>query len=40
MLLAVLGEQHMAPGAPNGKQEFEFGLDLILDALKQRRRKR
>jgi AcrR family transcriptional regulator len=38
--LAEHGEQHMAPGAPNGKQEFEFGLDLILDALKQRRRKR
>jgi AcrR family transcriptional regulator len=38
--LAEHGEQHMAPGAPNGKQEFEFGLDLILDGLKQRRRKR
>jgi AcrR family transcriptional regulator len=38
--LAEHGEQHMAPGAPNGKQEFEFGLDLILDALKQRRRTR
>jgi AcrR family transcriptional regulator len=38
--LAEHGEQHMAPGAPNGRQEFEFGLDLILDALKQRRRKR
>ena len=33
--LAEHGEQHMAPGAPNGKQEFEFGLDLILAGLKQ-----
>jgi AcrR family transcriptional regulator len=38
--LAEHGEQHMTPGAPNGKQEFEFALDLILEALKQRRRKR
>jgi AcrR family transcriptional regulator len=38
--LAEHGEQHMAPGAPNGKQEFEFALDLILEALKQRRRMR
>jgi AcrR family transcriptional regulator len=38
--LAEHGEQHMAPGAPNGKQEFEFGLDLILDGLKRQRRKR
>jgi hypothetical protein len=30
---------HMAPDAPNGKQEFEFGLDLILDGLRRRRRK-
>lgn len=37
--LAEHGEQHMAPGAPNGKQEFEFGLDLILDGLKRRRRR-
>jgi hypothetical protein len=29
---------HMAEGAPNGKQEFEFGLDLILDGLKRKRR--
>ena len=36
--LAEHGEQHMAEGAPNGKQEFEFGLDLILDGLKRRRR--
>lgn len=38
--LAEHGEQHMAPEAPDGKQEFAFGLDLILDGLKQRRRKR
>lgn len=37
--LAEHGEQHMAPGAPNGKQEFEFGLDLILDGLRRQRRK-
>ena len=37
--LAEHGEQHMAADAPNGKQEFEFGLDLILDGLKRRRRK-
>ena len=37
--LAEHGEQHMAETAPNGKQEFEFGLDLILDGLKRRRRK-
>jgi AcrR family transcriptional regulator len=35
--LAEHGEQHMAPDAPNGKQEFEFGLDLILDGLKRYR---
>jgi AcrR family transcriptional regulator len=38
--LAEHGDQHMAPEAPNGKQEFEFGLDLILNGLKQQRRKR
>jgi len=38
--LAEHGEQHMAPSAPDGKQEFEFGLDLILNGLKQQRRKR
>ncbi len=38
--LAEHGQQHMADGAPNGKQEFEFGLDLILDGLKRQRRKR
>ena len=38
--LAEHGEQHLAPDAPNGRQEFEFGLDLILDGLKRQRRKR
>jgi hypothetical protein len=38
--LAEHGEQHMAPEAPDGKQEFAFGLDLILEGLKLRRRKR
>jgi AcrR family transcriptional regulator len=38
--LAEHGEQHMAPSAPDGKQEFEFGLDLILNGLKQHLRKR
>ena len=38
--LAEHGQQHMAGGAPDGKQEFEFGLDLILDGLKRQRRKR
>lgn len=38
--LAEHGEQHMAEDAPNGRQEFEFGLDLILDGLKRQRRKR
>jgi AcrR family transcriptional regulator len=38
--LAEHGEQHLAPEAPDGKQEFAFGLDLILEGLKQRRRKR
>jgi hypothetical protein len=28
------------PGWAGGKQEFEFGLDLILDGLKRQRRKR
>ena len=36
--LAEHGERHMAPDAPHGKQEFEFGLDLILDGLKRQRR--
>ena len=38
--LAEHGEQHMAPDAPNGQQEFEFGLDLLLDGLRRQRRKR
>ena len=38
--LAEHGEQHMSPGAPDGRQEFEFGLDLILDGLKRLRRRR
>jgi AcrR family transcriptional regulator len=38
--LAEHGEQHLAPEAPDGKQEFAFGLDLILEGLKQRRRNR
>ena len=35
--LAEHGQQHMAADAPDGKQEFEFGLDLILDGLKRQR---
>jgi len=38
--LAEHAEQHMAAGARDGQQEFEFGLDLILDGLKRLRRKR
>jgi len=26
-------EQHLAPSSPDGRTEFEFGLDLILDGL-------
>jgi AcrR family transcriptional regulator len=36
--LAEHGEQHMAAGARDGRHEFEFGLDLILDGLKKRKR--
>jgi len=36
--LAEHGEQHMAAGARDGSHEFEFGLDLILDGLKKRKR--
>jgi len=36
--LAEHGDQHMAAGARDGKHEFEFGLDLILDGLKKRKR--
>jgi hypothetical protein len=28
----------MADDAPDGRHEFEFGLDLILDGLKKRKR--
>jgi AcrR family transcriptional regulator len=38
--LAEHGEQHMAAGAPDGRQEFEFGLDLILEGLQRQRRRR
>jgi hypothetical protein len=38
--LAEHAEQHMAAGARDGRQEFEFGLDLILDGLKKLRRAR
>jgi AcrR family transcriptional regulator len=38
--LAEHAEQHMSAGARDGRQEFEFGLDLILEGLKKRRRKR
>jgi len=38
--LAEHAEQHMAAGTRDGRQEFEFGLDLILDGLKKLRRKR
>jgi AcrR family transcriptional regulator len=38
--LAEHVEQHTAAGARDGRQEFEFGLDLILDGLKKLRRKR
>jgi hypothetical protein len=30
----------MAAGARDGRDEFEFGLDLILDGLKKRKRTR
>jgi len=38
--LAEHGDQHMAAGARDGRHEFEFGLDLILDGLKKRKRAR
>jgi AcrR family transcriptional regulator len=34
------GELHMAKTAPDGRHEFEFGLELILDGLKKRKRAR
>ncbi len=30
-------EQHIAPASPDGKTEFEFGLELILDGLERLR---
>jgi hypothetical protein len=36
--LAEHGDLHMADDAPDGRHEFEFGLDLILDGLKKRKR--
>ena len=30
-------EQHLAPSSPDGKTEFEFGLELILDGLERLR---
>jgi AcrR family transcriptional regulator len=36
--LAEHGDLHMADSAPDGRHEFEFGLDLILDGLKKRKR--
>jgi AcrR family transcriptional regulator len=38
--LAEHAEQHMAAGARDGRQEYEFGLDLILDGLRRLRRAR
>lgn len=35
--LAEHGEQHFAAGARDGRHEFEFGLDLVLEGLKKRR---
>jgi AcrR family transcriptional regulator len=36
--LAEHGDLHLAAEAPDGRHEFEFGLDLILDGLKKRKR--
>jgi AcrR family transcriptional regulator len=36
--LAEHGDLHMAAAAPDGRHEFEFGLELILDGLKKRKR--
>jgi AcrR family transcriptional regulator len=36
--LAEHADQHMAAGARDGQHEFEFGLDLILDGLRRRKR--
>ena len=37
--LAEHAEQHLAAAPGDGRREFEFGLDLILDGLKRLRRK-
>jgi AcrR family transcriptional regulator len=36
--LAEHGDLHMAADAPDGRHEFEFGFDLILDGLRKRKR--
>jgi AcrR family transcriptional regulator len=36
--LAEHADQHMAAGARDGQHEFEFGLDLIVDGLRRRKR--
>jgi AcrR family transcriptional regulator len=36
--LAEHGEQHLAEGSRSGREEYEFGLDLILEGLRKRRR--
>jgi AcrR family transcriptional regulator len=36
--LAEHADQHMVAGARDGRDEFEFGLDLILDGLRKRKR--
>jgi AcrR family transcriptional regulator len=38
--LAEHGEQHLAAAPGDGRREFEFGLDLILEGLKRRRPRR
>jgi len=38
--LAEHAEQHMAAAPGDGRREFEFGLDLVLDGLRRLRRKR
>jgi AcrR family transcriptional regulator len=38
--LAEHAEQHLSAPAGDGRREFEFGLDLILDGLRRLRRKR
>jgi AcrR family transcriptional regulator len=35
--LAEHGDLHMADSAPDGRHEFEFGLELILDGLEKRK---